>query len=420
MQSARVRDLVVVGAGPAGVAAGITAHRAGLDVLVVDKARFPRDKTCGDGLTTAALRGFERLGFDPGGLAGCAPVTETVLVSPSRRHVTLPLPRDGRYAVVVPRTELDAALVAHARGRGVEVAEGAGVDALETGGDAPTTLHLGDGADVRARWIVAADGHYSPTRRLLDAGTVGAEPDLGTWHAVRQYFGGVSDRRLWVVFEPDLLPGYAWVFPLPGGRANVGFGVLRTRGLTGRQLRALWPEVLARPALREALGPDAAPEGAHRAWPIPSAFDASRAAEGPVLFVGDAASVVDPLTGEGIAQAIETGELAADAIARGGARTDVRERYRTTVRRALGADLRFAAALQRLLATSPGARGAIRAAGLTGWTRRNFARWMYEDYPRALVLTPRRWHRGMFTTPGAFRIRTTCVAGGPDGARGDA
>jgi flavin-dependent dehydrogenase len=350
------------------------------------------------------LRGFERLGFDPTALPGCAPVDETVLVSPSGRHVDLPLPSDGRYAVVVPRAELDAALVAHARGRGVEVRDGTAVDGIEVGPDDIVTVAMGDACTMRARWVVAADGHYSPTRRLV-AGE-GDAPDLGTWHAVRQYFHGVADDRLWVTFEPDLLPGYAWVFPLPGGRANVGFGVLRSRGLTGKQLHALWPEVLARPAIQEALGPHAEAEGPHRAWPIPSAFDRARLATGPALFAGDAASVVDPLTGEGIAQAIESGELAADAIARGGMRDEVRARYRGAVDAALGTDLRFAGALQRLLATPLGARGAIRAAGLSAWTRRNFARWMYEDYPRALVLTPRRWHRGMFTAPGAFRSRS--------------
>jgi geranylgeranyl reductase family protein len=403
VESGRVRDVVVVGAGPAGIAAALTAHAVGLDVTVVDKASFPRDKTCGDGLTTAALRGFERLGFDPTALPGCAPVDETVLVSPSGRHVAVPLPSDGRYAVVVPRAELDAALVAHARGRGVEVREATAVEGIEVGADDVVTAQTADGCVVRARWVVAADGHYSPTRRLVGDRE---SRDLGTWHAVRQYFRGVADDRLWVAFEPDLLPGYAWVFPLPGGRANVGFGVLRSQGLSGKQLHALWPDVLARPAIQEALGPHAEAEGPHRAWPIPSAFDRARLATGPALFAGDAAPVVDPLTGEGIAQAIETGELAAGAIARGGTRDEVCARYRAAVDAALGTDLRFAGALQRLLATPLGARGAIRAAGLSAWTRRNFARWMYEDYPRALVLTPRRWHRAMFTAPGAFRSRS--------------
>ena len=78
-------------------------------------------------------------------------------------------------------------------------------------------------------------------------------------------------------------------------------------------------------------------------------------------------------------------------------------RYKRAVQRALGADLRMATALQRVLGSGFWARAALRAVDLTPWTRRNFARWMYEDYPRALLLTPRRWRRGMFTGPGAYR-----------------
>ena len=110
--------MLVVGAGPAGTAAAIAGRRLGLDVLVVDKARFPRDKTCGDGLTAGALRGLEALGLDVRKLPSYASVTETVLVSPSGREVLLPLPTDGEYAGVVPRAELDAALVDRARDAG--------------------------------------------------------------------------------------------------------------------------------------------------------------------------------------------------------------------------------------------------------------------------------------------------------------
>jgi hypothetical protein len=81
----------------------------------------------------------------------------------------------------------------------------------------------------------------------------------------------------------------------------------------------------------------------------------------------------------------------------------VAARYRRSVDRSIGRDLRFAATLQRVLRSPFGARAAIRAADLTPWTRRNFARWMFEDYPRAIVLTPDRWHAGMFTSPGAYR-----------------
>lgn len=391
-------DVLVVGAGPGGAAAGLAARRRGLDVLVVDKATFPRDKTCGDGLTTAALRFLEQLGIDIRALPGYMPVRETVLVSPSGRHVSLPLPAEGDHAAVVPRVELDAAIVAKAREAGVEVRDGTPVTDIDVASDG-VSVALGANGTVRAGVVVAADGHYSFVRRSVRPA---APPELGTWHAFRQYFQGVDDRRLWVLFEPDLLPGYAWVFPLPGRRANVGFGVLRHPGMSGKELNARWREVLARPAVRTVLGPDAEPEATHRAWPIPASFEYDALADGRVLYVGDAANVVDPLTGEGIAQAIETAVLAIDAVAAGDP-AGAGRRYKEGVRRALGRDLRFAAALQRVLRSRRGARAAVRAAGLTPWTRRNFARWMFEVYPRALLLTPDRWHRGMLAGTGAYR-----------------
>src|SRR5215218_4158589 len=119
-------DVAVVGAGPAGCAAAIVAARAGRSVLMVDKARFPRDKCCGDGLTTLALRQFEALGLDPASVPSWTEIADAVVHSPSGRTVRLPLPRDrGLYAVVARRGDLDAALVDLARAAGVEVAEGA-------------------------------------------------------------------------------------------------------------------------------------------------------------------------------------------------------------------------------------------------------------------------------------------------------
>ena len=109
------------------------------------------------------------------------------------------------------------------------------------------------------------------------------------------------------------------------------------------------------------LGSRATPEGSPRAWPIPAAFDATRLAGGRVLFAGDAAGVVDPLTGEGIAQALQTAMLAAGAVAAGGPPAAVRDRYRHDVDRALGTDLRLARHVQRVLRSERRTRVAMRA-----------------------------------------------------------
>ena len=332
----RDADLIVVGSGPAGTAAAITARRRGLEVLVLDKATFPRDKTCGDGLTTGALRRLEELGLPLAALPSLAVVREAVLVSPRGRRVSLPFPADGLHAGVVPRLELDASLMALARSMGAEVREASAVARVQQNGTA-VSVELEDGSTVRAPWLVAADGHYSTVRRQVDAN---AKPAIGEWSAFRQYFSGVDDPRLWVLFERDLLPGYAWVFPLPDGRANVGIAVRRRKGGAGKQIAAQWRTLLDRPSVRAVLGPRAEPDGPYRAWPIPSNLDLDALAFGRVLIAGDAAGVVDPLTGEGIAQALTTGIDAVTAITGGG---DVGAAYRAAVKRGLDADLRMAA-----------------------------------------------------------------------------
>jgi geranylgeranyl reductase family protein len=399
-------DVAVIGGGPAGAAAAATLARAGRRVVVVDKARFPRDKCCGDGLTVAALRELEDLGVSVPSLPSWQPVEDVWLRSPSGHTVCLPLPRgQGVFAAVVRRAELDAAVLDAARAAGAQVHDGHAMTAATVTSDGVEVEVEGLGT-VRARYAVGADGTWSPLRHALGANLAGY---LGDWHAFRQYFVDVGPAAsdLWVWFEPDLLPGYAWSFPLPDGRANVGFGIQRDAGIAVRDMKHLWPDLLARPHLRQVLGDRAHPEGPHRAWPIPARVGGVplAAGGGRALFVGDAAAATDPLTGEGIAQALLTGRLAALAIrAAGPDRPAVAGgRYEAAVAGELFADHRLANLLSRALSHRKGARTAIRAAGATGWTRRNFARWLFEDYPRALLATPRRWHRGMFTGPGAYR-----------------
>lgn len=403
-------DVAVVGAGPAGVAAAVTLARAGIDVALLDRATFPRDKICGDGLTTSALRRLEDLGLDPTAVASWQVVEDCDVRSPSGVVVRFPLPRnDGVHAAVATRWDLDAALVDLARKEGVRVLEGHEV--LGASEDATgVTLRVSaerdggrDGAtDLRAAWAVGADGMWSPLRKHLGVATPGYR---GDWHAFRQYVRGVTgtaSERLYVSFDADVLPGYFWAFPLPDGRANIGFGIQRGGKVPVGDMKAVWESMLSRDHVRAALGEGMEPEGPHRAWPIPARVDRAVPATARTLFVGDAVAACDVMTGEGIGQALQTGALAARTIAERGPAGDASEVYAVRLARELVADHRMSALLVRALRHRKGARTAVRVAGATDWTRRNFARWLFEDYPRALVATPRRWHRGALGGP-AYR-----------------
>ncbi|MCU1452722.1 MAG: putative oxidoreductase [Acidimicrobiales bacterium] len=393
----------MIGAGPGGTAAAITLAESGQRVTLVDKSTFPRDKICGDGLTTGALRLLEQLGLDPATVASWTEVDDAIVVSPSGRATHFPLPRgQGAYAVTARRMDLDAALLDRARAVGAEVIEGQAVTGAEDRPDG-VVITLADGRNLQAAYAIGADGMWSPSRKLLGTATPGY---LGEWHAVRQYFGNVGPRaatELWVWFEPELLPSYAWSFPLPDGRANVGFGIHRGGNVAVRDMKALWSDLLERPAIRAVLGADAEPEEPPRTWPIPARVDAMTLSAGRVLWVGDAAAACDPMTGEGIGQALLTGIRAAEAVVAAGPDDPAaaRRRYELAVRRELVADHRTSVLLIRALRHRKGTRTALRLAGATPASRRLFARWLFEDEPRAILATPHRWHRSLFSRDGA-------------------
>jgi flavin-dependent dehydrogenase len=372
-------------------------------VTVVDKATFPRDKCCGDGLTTNALRILDHLGFDPSRVPDWQITSDVVVHSPTGRTIELPLPDvGGVFAAVAPRSQLDHALVQHCRDAGITIHEGhAFVSLSET--DTSIVVDVEGLETFDVDYVVAADGMWSPVRKAMGLSTAGY---LGEWHAFRQYIGNVtgsSATQLHVWFEKDLLPGYAWSFPLPGNRANFGYGILRTSERSTKFMNDTWRDLLTRPHIREALGANFVPEDRHSAWPIPARIDEAIRSSGRVLFIGDAVCATDTLTGEGIGQALETGIAAAESIDAGNSPREVRAHYSTAIDKTLLADHRMSVALSAILARPFFARLVLAVVDTNKWTRTNFARWMFEDEPRAIVLTPRRWHRKFLSRSGAYQ-----------------
>jgi menaquinone-9 beta-reductase len=331
-------DVLVVGAGPGGAAAAYHLARAGLDVLVVDRATFPRDKVCGDGLTPRAVGALIRMGIDVADRG-------FTRIEASRVHGTEGPPVDvgwqGRsqpgFGLVRRRLELDRMLVERAAGAGAAVRESTEAVApiVEAGRIAGVTVRAGRPASseaglrerppertLRARWVVAADG---ASGRIAARAGLGREPGAPIAVAARRYYrpqarmDPVFETWLGVERHPGRLPGYGWIFPTGDGQLNVGAFVIRAgRGHHGRpgaaQLsarEAFDAFVYALPASRRLPEDDAT--GAIASSAIPMGLDRTPAAPG-LLLVGDAAGLANPFTGEGIGYAMESGELAARAI----------------------------------------------------------------------------------------------------------
>lgn len=320
-------DLVVVGAGPAGSTAAIAALRAdpAARVLILDAAAFPRDKVCGDGVAPHAMDVLAGHGVAVAGLvAGTEPVSALRLVSPGGVQARRSFPRP---ASVVPRALFDARLVHAAREAGAVLER----RRVRTVVQRDRTV-LVDGV-LRARTVIGADGAESVVRRQCGAGRAKA----GT---VAVALRGYTAADPWPADEQRLImttahwPAYAWVFPVGDGTANVGYGeLLRTTPPTRAQMTGRLHRLL----------PDLPPVPL-RGHRLPLSPGRPDVGNGRVLLAGDAASLINPLTGEGIYYAVLSGSLAGTAaMAPDPART-----YRDALRRRLGGHLRHTDVLARL------------------------------------------------------------------------
>ena len=255
--------------------------------------------------------------------------------------------------------ELDAALVDLARAAGAKVLDGHAAHVAIAGRADRSPSTPTASAPIHARYAIGADGMWSPLRKMLGAAEAGY---LGEWHAFRQYFaevGPAAATQLWVWFEPDLLPGYAWSFPLAGRRANVGFGIPRGGTISTQAMKQLWPELLARPHIHAVLGGSAVAEAPHKAWPIPARIG-SLPLTAPAGAVRRRRGGRDrPPDGRGHRPGAAHRRSRADAILHHGLEhtEQIAAGYREAVLRSLAADHHMSVALGKVLERPNGARG---------------------------------------------------------------
>ncbi len=307
-------EVLVVGAGPAGSAAATWAARAGRDVLLTDAAVFPRDKTCGDGLTPRATKELELLGL--GGWLRAHTVNHGLRMTGFGREALLPWPGGSfpSYGSAVPRTELDDKLRETAVKSGARMADGAKAVEVVRDGERVSGITFAVGEQtvtVSCDVLVVADGVRSPIGKQLGR----------TWHrrfaygtAARAYIRSARTDDQWITShlelrdaDGELVPGYGWVFPLGNGEVNIGVGSLATEQRPSHvALKSLLRHYTSQRFQEWGF------EGELRAVAsalLPMGGAVSNVAGRNWVLIGDAAGCVNPLNGEGIDYGLEGGHM---------------------------------------------------------------------------------------------------------------
>jgi menaquinone-9 beta-reductase len=355
-------DVIVVGAGPAGAGAAFHCASAGLDVLLLDKASFPRDKICGDGLTPRAVAELVRMGLPLREQDGWIRNKGLRVIGGGHR-IELEWPEISSYpsyGLARSRMSFDHALVEHARAAGAKVHERTSVTGPvrdeRTGRILGVTARpvdddgkrAGDDVVYRAPVVVAADG---VSARLATGMGLTKRDDRPMGVAVRTYFRTPrhddpwmeSHLELWdgAPGKSNLMPGYGWIFSLGDGTANVGLGsVSSTAAATKVDYKALFAAWMRNAPAEWEFTPENQ-LGPVRAPPLPMGFNRGPLYGNGLMLAGDAAGMISPFNGEGIAYGLQAGRVAADAIAQGLARGTAagRERAFATYERRMKDDL---------------------------------------------------------------------------------
>ncbi|WP_421800024.1 NAD(P)/FAD-dependent oxidoreductase [Haliscomenobacter sp.] len=314
-------DLVIIGAGPAGATCALQLRHSNLRVLLIDKATFPRSKTCGDAITGRSIKTLFR----------CCPelveqfrsFPQKTEIKQTRLHINAHKPVDIHWvneAYCCRRVDFDDALLQGVRqyAPNVQILEGFQVDEIVQDDTTPGRFLVGNSSQRRyfsTQFLVGSDGTQSMVSKKLSTTRLDQNHHAG---AVRAYFSGVKGlhlNRTEVFVLPEFMPGYFWVFPLSEDTANVGFGML-TRSIARQKVNlkeAVYAFIQASPELRARFG-ESTQVGKLEGFGLALGSRRVSMSGDHFLLIGDAASLIDPASGEGISNAIVSGKVAAETI----------------------------------------------------------------------------------------------------------
>jgi len=317
-------DVLIVGAGPAGSTCAMFLAKKGVKVLLLDRASFPRDKTCGDAISGKSARVLKELGLDKDlEKRDHAKIYGVLLSSPNGSMVEIPIPKqaDGkaRYGYCARRMVYDNFLFENAK-KAVDAIEKFNVTDIIAENDHVVgvkgiDLHSNEEREYRTKMVVGADGAHSILAKKLKVDEV---DDAHYVSAIRAYYKGVEGMKgmIEIHFVEDLMPGYFWIFPLENGLANVGVGMLfkdlkkKKISLKNSMFKAIENNSLFKERFK-----NAKLEGEVKGWTLPLGSKHRKLTFNGCVLLGDAASLIDPFTGEGVGNAMTSGQIASEVIA---------------------------------------------------------------------------------------------------------